>query len=141
MSSQALLRELMLDIQADRQDYTTLQDLLEQQFAAFLRQDAGTLGQLADAINTLLDVLQGRKQKRQQLARSLQPAMNGRSLNELFRHLPEPLASRFAAPWQALCQQAAVCKQLNERNGMLLQNQHELYQRILFGESDVYVAS
>lgn len=141
MSSQALLRELMLDIQSDRQDYTVLQSLLSEQFDAVLTQNAETLNRVATAIHPILDRLQQRKQRRQQLLRELMPDAGRRSLADYFSSLPEPAASRFAAPWQALCQQATECKQLNERNGILLQSQHELYQRVLFGESDTYAAS
>lgn len=140
MSHQALLRELMLDIQSDRSDYSALQALLEQQFAAVLAQNAEALTVVAADMHPVLDRLQLRKQRRQQLLQLLRPDAALRSLSDFFAGLPEPVGSRCALPWQALCEQAAHCKQLNERNGMLLQSQHELYQRVLFGESDTYAA-
>lgn len=140
MSHQALLRELMLDIQSDRNDYTALQALLEQQFSAVLAQNAETLAVVAEGMHPLLDRLQQRKQRRQQLVQLLMPEVALRSLSDFFASLPEPVGSRCVLPWQALCEQAAHCKQLNERNGMLLQSQHELYQRVLFGETDTYAA-
>ena len=141
MSPQALLREFMLDIQTDRHDYTALETLLAQQFSAALAQDGAALAQVAEEIHSLLDRLQRHQQRRQQLLRELMPATTRRTPGDFFASLPAAVGSRCTVPWQALCAQAAHCKQLNERNGILLQGQHELYQRVLFGESDTYAAS
>jgi flagella synthesis protein FlgN len=142
MPAKAQWRQLLQDIHSDLDDYRQLQLALEQQFSAALAHDAAALSCYADRISQLVAQLQQRRLRREQLARQLLAGNVGRkpSLMALFALLPEPARQRCQQQWQALQALAADCKQLNERNGQLLLNQHECYQRVLFGESDTYAA-
>lgn len=61
MTRQDAFKQLMQGVNADFFDYQRLALLLEDQFAAALRHDAGGLASIAERITALAEVLEGRR--------------------------------------------------------------------------------
>ena len=81
-------------------------------------------------------MLQASRDQRLQLAGRL--LGDGRAASMVLKLLPVAVACR--QRWGALVAQIRQCQTLNLRNGQLLQQQQELMNRVLNGDSDVYCA-
>lgn len=140
---QALLR-LAKGMQADVADYGVLRDLLEAQFALALRHDTDGLAEIAGRISTLCETLGGRHRERRQLVdlfsgpRVSPPRKD--VVAALIAQLPATYRAMAELMWTSLGLLVKECKALNSRNCQLMMAQHDIMQRVLGGESDVYVA-
>lgn len=133
---QDAMRALLAGIAEDLQAYKSLQDLLEQQFEAALRHQAARLGDVAEAISTLVDTLQGRRAQRVALAqRLLGPTGN---MAQAFALLKNAAREKIEADWKTLETMVVECKRLSKRNSDLLLEQHSIMQRVLHGEDQLY---
>ena len=136
MTRQDAMRELLGGIAEDLLAYQTLRQLLQQQFEAALRHRALELGTAAEAISTLVDVLQLRRQQRVALVQRLVgPAA---TMLQAFALLKNAARERMEADWKTLEQSVIECKRLSKRNGDLLVEQYSIMQRVLHGEEQIY---
>ena len=133
---QDAMRALLAGIAEDLQAYKGLQDLLEEQFEAALRHQAARLGDVAEAISTLVDTLQARRAQRVALAqRLLGPTGN---MAQAFALLKNAAREKIEADWKTLETMVVECKRLSKRNSDLLLEQHSIMQRVLHGEDQLY---
>ena len=136
MTRQDAMRVLLAGIADDLRAYPALQDLLEQQFNAALRHRAAELGQAAEAISALVDVLQTRRAQRVALAqRLLGPTAN---MDQAFALLKNAAREKIESDWKTLETMVVECKRLSKRNSDLLVEQYSIMQRVLHGEEQIY---
>ena len=62
----------------------------------------------------------------------------GRDMAALLPHYPERARRGVEAAWASLESLVRECKALNARNGRLIVDQHDIMQRVLHGEADIY---
>jgi flagella synthesis protein FlgN len=136
MPRQDAMRQLLGGIAEDLLAYTALQQLLQQQFDAALRHRAVELGEAAEAISALVDVMQLRREQRVALVqRLLGPTA---TMMQAFALLKNAARERMEADWATLEKLVIECKRLSKRNGDLLVEQYSIMQRVLHGEEQIY---
>lgn len=130
------MRQLLDGIAADLQAYQQMLDLIAQQFEAAIRHQSERLGQIAQDIGALVDVLEARRAQRVELATRLvgpQPAMA-----QVFALLkPEPRA-RLENDWSQLEAMVQTAREMGRRNAELLAEQYTIMQRVLHGDDQTY---
>lgn len=130
------MRQLLDGIAADLQAYQRMLDLIAQQFEAAIRHQSERLGQIAQEIGALVDVLEARRAQRVELATRLvgpQPAMA-----QVFALLkPEPRA-RLENDWSQLEAMVQTAREMGRRNAELLAEQYTIMQRVLHGDDQTY---
>ncbi len=130
------MRQLLDGIAADLHDYQRMLDLIAQQFEAAIRHQSARLGEIAQEIGALVDVLQARRAQRVELATRLvgpQPSME-----QVFTLLkPEPRA-RLENDWAQLEGMVQVAREMGRRNAELLAEQYTIMQRVLHGDDQTY---
>lgn len=136
LSRQDAMRELLAGIALDLQAYASLKQLLQQQFEAALRHRAAELGAAAEAISTLVDAMQLRRQQRVALVQRL--AGPSATMMQAFALLKSTAREKMEADWKTLEQSVVECKRLSKRNGDLLVEQYSIMQRVLHGEEHIY---
>lgn len=135
-SRQQAMTGLLQGVAEDSADYRTLLGLLEEQFDAAIRHQQERLARIAGEIATLVDTLEARRARRQELATRLTGP--NPSMAQVFALLrPEPRA-RLEADWRALEQMVLAAKAAGKRNGELLAEQFTIMQRVLHGENQTY---
>ncbi|WP_374585952.1 flagellar export chaperone FlgN [Pseudoduganella sp.] len=136
ISRQDAMRQLLDGIAADLHDYQRMLDLIAQQFEAAIRHQSARLGEIAQEIGALVDVLQARRAQRVELATRLvgpQPSME-----QVFTLLkPEPRA-RLENDWAQLEGMVQVAREMGRRNAELLAEQYTIMQRVLHGDDQTY---
>ncbi|KUM02996.1 flagellar export chaperone FlgN [Chromobacterium subtsugae] len=140
MDRQQDLRRLFATVADDLAAYPLLQACLERQFAAALAHDAQALSVCADEIGALCRRLELSRRERLGAAERLLPAGAELTMAAVLRALPERQREQGERHWLRLRGMVADCRELNLRNGQLLQQRRLLLQRVLEGESDVYAA-
>ncbi|KMN38308.1 MULTISPECIES: flagellar export chaperone FlgN [Chromobacterium] len=140
MNREQAFKQLLATVQQDLQGYRQLEQLLEQQFSAALAHQTETLKQLGDDIVGQCDTLQASRDQRLQLAGRLLGDGRAASMDAVLKLLPVAVEPACRQRWDALVAQIRQCQTLNLRNGQLLQQQQELMNRVLNGDSDVYCA-
>jgi len=130
------LAMIVRGVELDGEAYGRLRELLEVQFAAVLRHDAASLGELAAQITALVAEIDARRVERETICATL--AGQGARIPAILPLLPELSRQAFGTAWSALEAQVLDCKRLNARNGRLLTEQHALMQRLLRGDTDTY---
>ncbi|WKB54102.1 flagellar export chaperone FlgN [Eleftheria terrae] len=139
MTETTPLARLLQGVRADLTDYVRLQELLESQFEAALRHETVAMQDVAERITALAAMLEARRQDRvalleQLLAGQAQPA----SIDALLPQLSPQGRATLQAWWRTLEERVRHCKALNARNCRLLMDQHEIMQRVLQPEADLY---
>lgn len=136
MSRPDAMRLLLDGIAADLQSYQQMLDLIAQQFEAAIRHQSARLGELAQDIGALVDVLEARRAQRVALATQLvgpQPSME-----RVFALLkPEPRA-RVEQDWAELEARVQTAREMGRRNAELLAEQYTIMQRVLHGDDQTY---
>lgn len=132
------LAALLRDLQADRSAYEGLRELLEAQFQAALRHQAGALQRLADEIVAVVDGMDARAGQRSRLLRQLLGSQGEASMGRLLQRLPIKASQALGEIWSALEQQVRDCKTLNQRNCQLITEQQALMRRVMGVEEDLY---
>ncbi|AXT47438.1 MULTISPECIES: flagellar export chaperone FlgN [Chromobacterium] len=140
MNREQAFKQLLATVGQDLQGYGRLEQLLEQQFAAALAHQADELRQLGSDIVAQCDALQLSRDQRLQLAGQLLGAGRAASMDAVLKLLPAAAEQACRQRWNALVEQIRLCQTLNLRNGQLLQQQQDLMNRVLNGDSDVYCA-
>ncbi|MGV7206818.1 flagellar export chaperone FlgN [Oxalobacteraceae bacterium A2-2] len=130
------MRALLAGIADDLSAYGVLQGLLEKQFQAALRHQAIALGEVAQEISDLVDIMQLRRQQRVALVQRL-IGPNG-TMGQAFTLLKNAAREKIEADWNSLEQMVIECKRLSKRNSDLLVEQYSIMQRVLHGEEDTY---
>lgn len=129
-------------MQADIADYRALRDLLQAQFEAALRHRPAELAQLARDISTLCETLEKRRVERVGLVDSCVEVTVNLPREErvmaVLLQLPASYHGLAQSVWQTLQKLVPECKALNLRNCNLMMDQHEIMQRVLNAESDIY---
>jgi flagellar biosynthesis protein FlgN len=143
MIPQQALQQLALGVQADLNDYGSLKALLQTQFEAALRHQTSALAQVAGEITALCQILQVRRLQRvtlvDQCAALAADASPQDKVEALLAQLPFAYRAVAQSLWHKLQALVHECKVLNLRNCTLLMDQHEIMQRVLNDESDIYV--
>jgi len=134
----ALLVRLMHGIRADLIGYGQLKGLLEAQFDAALNHRADKLDQIAAAILTQVEDLEERRRERVALAAEILGTGQEVSMAAVFQQFSDGRREVLQSGWQVLEGLARECKALNERNGRLLMEQHEIMRYVLDGEAQIY---
>ncbi len=133
---QEAMRRLICGVAGDVVDYGDLEFLLGEQFDAALRHQNARLGELAERIGMLCDVLELRRQQRVELAeRLLGP---GARMSAVFPLMKGAAREALEASWQSLELRIVECRRLGKRNSDLLVDQYSLMQRVLHGEEQLY---
>jgi len=136
MTRQDAMKRLLHGIAEDQLAYEELGGLLEQQFQAAIRHQNERLGELAETISALVDVMQERRRQRVVLAqRLLGPTAN---IMQAFSLLKSPAREKMEGDWKALELKVIECKRLGKRNSDLLVEQYSIMQRVLHGEEQIY---
>ncbi|MCW7536532.1 flagellar protein FlgN [Aquabacterium sp. A7-Y] len=138
MSAQGPLAQLLQGVRADLGDYARLHELLEAQFEAALRHQSARLGELAEQISGLAATLELRRQQRVVLAAELLGAGTRPNVAAIEPLLPPQSGATLREWWSSLEQSVRDCKALNARNCRLMMDQHEIMQRVLHPEADLY---
>lgn len=142
MSRMNTLSGLMRGIGEDVRDYRVLRNLLQEQFDAALRHQSLRLGQLAERITELTEVLEQRRAQRVELVTALSGKGAGVITTfALLKGVPHEALRREAlqVAWSELEALVRECKQFNERNCRLIMDQYSIMQRVLHGEEQIYV--
>lgn len=130
------MRQLLDGIAADLHSYQHMLDLIAQQFEAAIRHQSERLGDIAQEIAALVDVLEARRAQRVDLATRLvgpRPTMP-----QVFALLkPEPRA-RLEADWARLEGMVQAAREMGRRNADLLAEQYTIMQRVLHGDDQTY---
>ena len=129
--------KLLLDgIKADLQSYQQMLDLIAQQFEAAIRHQSERLGEIAQEIGALVDVLEARRAQRVDLATRLvgpQPSME-----QVFTLLKPEARARLEADWAQLEGMVQTAREMGRRNADLLAEQYTIMQRVLHGDDQTY---
>lgn len=142
MTRREALETVVRGIVADLADYRQMKLLLEAQFEAALAHRSDAITEVGEHIVALAASMEARRVERVRLAGRLagrvadvgEPA----SMAGVFALLGEAARARAQAAWRALEVLVVECKTLNARNCRLLMDQHEIMQRVLHKESDIY---
>ena len=128
---------MLLDgIKADLQSYQQMLDLIAQQFEAAIRHQSERLGEIAQEIGALVDVLEARRAQRVDLATRLigpQPSMD-----QVFALLKPEARARLEADWAQLEGMVQTAREMGRRNADLLAEQYTIMQRVLHGDDQTY---
>ena len=129
--------KMLLDgIKADLQSYQQMLDLIAQQFEAAIRHQSERLGEIAQEIGALVDVLEARRAQRVDLATRLigpQPSMD-----QVFALLKPEARARLEADWAQLEDMVQTAREMGRRNADLLAEQYTIMQRVLHGDDQTY---
>lgn len=139
MNRDEQLKQLVGGIQADLADCRRLSALLEQQWHFVLLHDVQRLEQVRTAILSLTEQLERHREVRVKQVVNLLGIAEGGAMSKVWALLPNNARVLCERLWTQLTDEVAHCKRLNTRNGQLMVMQQELIERILFGESNVYV--
>jgi len=128
---------MLLDgIKADLQSYQQMLDLIARQFEAAIRHQSERLGEIAQEIGALVDVLEARRAQRVDLATRLvgpQPSME-----QIFTLLKPEARARLEADWAELEGMVQTAREMGRRNADLLAEQYTIMQRVLHGDDQTY---
>ncbi len=127
---------LLEGIRADLQSYQQMLDLIAQQFEAAIRHQSDRLGEIAQEIANLVDVLEARRAQRVELAIRLvgpQPSME-----QVFTLLKPEARARLEADWAQLEGMVQTAREMGRRNADLLAEQYTIMQRVLHGDDQTY---
>lgn len=127
----ALIRDLLAGIGHDYANYQQLNGLLEQQREAMIACQGDTVAAINEALMACYQALSQSASQRYRCLNTLRLPADARGMQFLFSRLPQGLASQTRGQWQALQQQAQACRELNERNGLLLTMQQEIMQPLV----------
>lgn len=139
MTRNELLVLVTRGLNADLVDYGELKKLLEAQFDAALHHQSARLAELADTIVSLTETIDGRRRERMELVGALLEGDPEPSMDKVFALLPEKPSRMLQEWWSELENLARDCKAQNARACSLIMDQHEIMQRVLNGEADIYV--
>jgi flagella synthesis protein FlgN len=128
----ALLRGVADDVAA----YTSLLDMLEQQFDAIVRHQTERLTQLGAIILPTIEAMETRRQERVSLVATLLGPEAG--MAQVFPLLKGATRQMLEEHWLSLEKMVSECKRRNIRNSELLTEQYSIMQRVLHGEEQLY---
>jgi flagella synthesis protein FlgN len=136
LSRQDAMKMLLDGIKADLQSYQQMLELIAQQFEAAVSHQSERLGEIAQEIGAMVDVLEARRVQRVELATRLTGPTP--SMEQVFALLkPEPRA-RLEADWAQLEGMVQTAREMGRRNAELLAEQYTIMQRVLHGDDQTY---
>jgi len=142
MSSQTeRVKALLQDLKQDTEHYQRLEQLLEQQREAMFTCNAGRTTEIDNELMSLYPLLQNSARRRADTLTGFTLSPDGRGLVALFSRLPAVVSQQATAWWEQLEQQALLCKQLNQRNGLLLNSQQEVLGTLLYHDPQDFIYS
>lgn len=122
---------LIQDIVSDRKIYIELIGQLEKQRAYIIARNADDLSTLNHELVENHQRLTESAQKRHDILQSLGVAGGRKGITDLFARLPEQHQPKVNALWADLEQQARRCKEINERNGVMLHMQQDIVNNLI----------
>lgn len=138
MTTSQTLSILIKGVYADVTDYREMKGLLEDQFNAALHHRVHDMKGAAERITAMVEVLDARRREREELARRMLGERQPATMAAVFRLLPAAPRQAMQSWWQLLETLVNECKALNMRNCRLIMDQHEIMQRVLGSEENVY---
>jgi flagella synthesis protein FlgN len=130
--SRALLSELTYELKA----YQRLLNIMLEQHRLMAAHQTSALTEVNIREQQLLAVLRQQAQRRTQLLREIGFKADEQGMKQFLSGLPDALREKVEPIWDKVYQQLRMCKAQNELNGRLLASQHDLLNRLLFGEPD-----
>lgn len=128
----ALLRGVADDVVA----YTSLLEMLDQQFDAIVQHRTERLTQLGEIILPSIEAMEARRQERVTLVATLLGPDAG--MAQVFTLLKGATRQMLEEHWLSLEKMVTECKRRNIRNSELLTEQYSIMQRVLHGEEQLY---
>ena len=132
---QALLGGLSSDI--DR--YQQLAQLLDLQRSALGVCDSARCEEVGNQLLALYALLSASARQRSETLQSFRLDSNNVGLQRLFSRLPASHKAQAEQHWLTLQQHAIHCQQLNQRNGLLLTGQHQMFSALLNSQPDNFI--
>jgi len=133
------LVRLARGINADLADYEKLKNLLAALFEAALGHHAGKVGQASESIARLAETIEARRCERVELVADLLDGDPEASMAKVFVLFNGASRHHFESWWLKLESLVRECKAANARVGQLMTTQHEIMNRVLDCEADIYV--
>jgi flagella synthesis protein FlgN len=138
MTRSELLMRLSRGLNADLAAYGELKALLQAQFDAALRHETVRLAEISDAVTELAETLEARRRERVDLVGTFLEGDAEPSMTKVFASCPEAARAMLQGWWSELENLVRECKALSGRSCTLLVDQHEIMQRVLNGEANIY---
>jgi len=135
------VKALLHDLHQDVQHYQRLVILLGQQREAMLACHAVRSNEIGQALMSVYPRLQASARRRSDTLAGFRLSQDGRGLLALFSRLPAAIRQRATAGWHQLEQQALLCQQINQRNGLLLNSQQEMLGTLLQNDPQDFLYS
>ncbi|WP_152219165.1 flagellar protein FlgN [Pseudomonas sp. SCB32] len=137
-----LLQVIEQDIQQDGRDCLALRDRLQELYRHLQARDSAQIEALNPEIQTLLDAIATRAQRRSKALRAFSLPLDAEGMRTLLSNYTPARRADLQQEWLQLGQLTAQCKRLNERNGKLLAMHHDILSQLLGnpGEQAVYSA-
>lgn len=126
-----LLQVIEQDIQQDGRDCLGLRDRLQELYRHLLTRDSAQIDRLNLDIQTLLEAVTTRAQRRSKALHAFGLAQDVQGMRTLLSNYPPPRREELQQEWLQLGQLTAQCKRLNERNGKLLAMHNDILSQLL----------
>ncbi|MES4611896.1 MAG: flagellar protein FlgN [Ewingella sp.] len=131
MSKATQIKRILLGIREDNRHYELLCTLLELQSSSMIRRNSQELNDINGQILSLHRLISFNASERRTLLEELGLPANNKAILYLISKLPATEKSRVTQWWQRLESQVRVCKKRNARNGVLLNMQQNILQKLL----------
>ena len=125
------VKQLIADMIADRQYYTELNALLEQQRQLIVGRRSAELDELNGKLIQIYERLAVNSQQRYATLAGLGIPAGPQGIKSLFANLPASHQGQVNALWSDLENQATRCQTTNEGNGLLLGMQQEILENLV----------
>lgn len=138
MNRNDIIVTLSRGLNQDLLAYRRLKEQLEAEFDAAMYHDSSRLAAISEVVENLAGEIEIRRQERVDLVAWLFGDDKNARMEQVFSLLPEAPSKMFRAWWSELEGLVHDCKTQNARLCRLLTDQHEIMQRILGDQEDIY---
>ncbi|PKH25400.1 hypothetical protein CIG19_06105 [Enterobacterales bacterium CwR94] len=140
MSSAAeRVKILLRDLKQDTQHYDSLRVLLLAQRDAMIECNGEKTEEIGRELLDIYQQLHSSAQRRSATLSAFKLATDATGIQSLLPRLPPPVREQADSWWRSLELRASECQQLNERNGMLLNNQVEMLDSLINNRPEDYL--
>ena len=131
-----LLAALDADLEQDCTDYLALRELMGELYERLLERDGAEIERINLQITLRVEALGVRAQRRSKVLAAFGLQADADGMCRLLASASGTLGQALQAHWQRVGELAGQCRQLNERNGVLLAMHHDILQQLLAGSQD-----
>lgn len=136
MISSEYVKRLLLTISQDRKDCRALLVLLDEQRRLLIERQTQALEDVNQQLGRLYQKMAKSSAERQSCLTQLNVEPNAQGINRLIDCLPEAYQTQARTIWDDLLSTTVKCKQINERNALLLNMQREILAPLIGQEAD-----